>query len=75
MLEPAGLRPRISKTMPIVLAVNWAPQAPAPGLACFSRSARSSSDILPAAWAPTASKTSWIVTSLPRQRPGMMLPP
>ena len=30
------------------------------------------SEILPAAWAPTASKTSWIVTSWPRQRPGAM---
>ncbi len=52
--------------MPIVLAVNWAPQAPAPGLAACSISVSSSSVICPAACLPTASKTSWIVISSPR---------
>ena len=61
--------------MPIVLAVNWAPQAPAPGRRGLLEVGRSSSVILPAACAPTASKTSWIVTSWPWQRPGMIEPP
>ena len=73
--EPPGEIPSASNAQAIVLAVNWPPQAPAPGLAWFSRSVRSSSDMLPAAWAPTASKTSRIVTSLPRQRPGAIEPP
>ena len=67
--------PRTSKAIAIVLAVNWPPQAPAPGLATASSSASSSSVILPAACAPTASKTSWIVTSRPWKRPGGIEPP
>ena len=47
MLEPIGLMPRTSKAMAIVFAVNWPPHAPAPGLATFSSSARSSSLICP----------------------------
>ena len=73
--DPIGLMPRNSNAIAIVLAVNWPPQAPAPGLATSSSSARSSSLIVPAACAPTASKTSWIVTSLPRKRPGAIEPP
>ena len=65
----------ISNAIAIVLAVNCPPQAPAPGLATPSSSCRSSSLILPAACAPTASKTCWIVTSLPRKRPGGIEPP
>ena len=65
MLEPIGLMPSTSNAMAIVLAVNWPPQAPAPGLAARSSSCRSSSLIWPAACLPTASKTSWIVTSSP----------
>jgi hypothetical protein len=49
----------------IVFAVYWPPQAPAPGEATASSSASSSSVMSPAAWLPTASNTSWIVTSLP----------
>ena len=45
---PAGERPRNSSTVDIVLAVNWPPQAPAPGQAPFSASYSSSSVILPA---------------------------
>ena len=41
--------------MAIVLAVNWPPHAPAPGLATDSSSAKSSSLIRPVAWAPIAS--------------------
>ena len=64
-LGPIGLMPIISKAIAIVLAVYWPPQAPAPGLAAASMSARSWSVILPAAFAPTASKTSMIVMSRP----------
>ena len=67
--------PIASNAQAIVLAVNWPPQAPAPGLAQPSSSSRSSSEMLPAAWAPIASKTSWIVTSCPRQWPGAIDPP
>ena len=62
---PIGVMPSISNAMAIVLAVNWPPQAPAPGLAAISIALSSSSSILPAAWAPTASKTSRIVMSSP----------
>ena len=64
-LGPIGEMPSIWKAIAIVLAVNWPPQAPAPGLATSSSAVSSSSVILPAAWAPIASKTSWIVTSWP----------
>ena len=64
-LGPIGLMPIISNAIAIVLAVNWPPQAPAPGLAAASMSASSWSVILPAAFAPTASKTSITVMSLP----------
>ncbi len=70
-----GEMPSTSKAMAIVFAVNWPPQAPGPGEAWSSRSSSSSSDMSPAAWAPTASNTSWIVTSLPRHRPGEIEPP
>ena len=59
----------------MVFAVNCPPQAPAPGEATDSSSARSSSLIRPAACAPIASKTSWIVTSRPWKRPGGIEPP
>ena len=62
---PIAEMPSISKAVDIVLAVNWPPHAPAPGEATDSSSARSASLMSPAAWAPTASKTSWIVTSWP----------
>ena len=35
-LRPAGESPMNSSTMLIVFAVNWPPQAPAPGHATFS---------------------------------------
>jgi dihydroxy-acid dehydratase len=73
--EPPGLIPSASKTQAIVLAVNWPPQAPAPGLATPSSSCSSSSLMSPAACAPTASKMSRIVTSRPCQRPGTIEPP
>ena len=74
-LSPIGEIPSISAAIDIVLAVNWPPQAPAPGQATSS-SARSSLSVMrPAEQAPTASNTSWMVTSLPRKFPGMIDPP
>ena len=72
---PIGEMPSTSSAIAIVLAVNWPPQAPEPGLATFSRSISSCSVMRPAAWAPIASKTSWIVTSSPLYLPGMIEPP
>ncbi len=72
---PIAEMPMISKAVAIVFAVNWPPQAPGPGEATSSSSWRSSSLMSPAAWAPIASNTSWIVTSLPRKRPGAIEPP
>ncbi len=54
-LSPAGDRPRNSSTVAIVLAVNWPPQAPAPGQAAASSSYSSSSVIRPALYAPMPS--------------------
>jgi hypothetical protein len=67
--------PSISNAIAIVLAVNWPPHAPKPGEAASSIALSSSSVILPAAWAPIASKTSMIVISLPSWRPGEIEPP
>ena len=72
---PMGESPRNSSAIAIVLAVNCPPQAPAPGHTRSSSSFRSASVILPAAWLPTASKRSWMVTSRPRNRPGWIEPP
>ena len=72
---PIGEMPSTSNAIAIVFAVNWPPQAPAPGLATDSISARSSSLIFPRACAPMASKTSMIETSLPRKLPGGIEPP
>ena len=47
--NPAGEMPITSNAIAIVLAVNWPPQAPAPGEATSSISVSSSSVILPAA--------------------------
>ena len=75
-LRPIGEMPSISPAIAIVLAVNWPPQAPAPGQATSSSARSSSSVMLPAAQAPTASNTSWMVTSACRgSRPGMIEPP
>ena len=64
-----------SKAIAIVFAVNWPPQAPAPGLATASISARSSSLIVPFACAPIASNTFMIEISFPRNMPGGIEPP
>ncbi len=75
MDEPIGEIPSSSNASAIVLAVNWPPHAPAPGDAASSISFNSLSSILPTACAPTASKTSWIVTRLPLYMPGAIDPP
>ena len=72
---PIGEMPSISNAIAMVFAVNCPAQAPAPGDATDSSSARSSSDMSPAAWAPTASNTSWIVTSSPLNFPAATEPP
>ena len=72
--RPPGLMPRNSSAIDIVLAVNWPPQAPAPGQAASSTSSSSSELIFSAAWAPIASNTSWMVMSLPRKLPGAIEP-
>src|SRR3546814_1628495 len=64
-----------SDTQAMVLAVNWPPQEPAEGQAAHSTACSSSSLILPAECAPTASKTSCTVMSLPFRRPSRMEPP
>ena len=63
LLKPKGEIPISSLAVAMVLAVNCPPHAPTPGHATSSRSFNSLSVILPAACAPTASKTSTIVTS------------
>ncbi len=69
--RPAGERPRNSSAIDIVLAVNWPPQAPGPGHDRLSTSYSSSSVILPARYAPIASKTDTTVAlRWPRSVPG-----
>ena len=63
--EPRREIPSASNAQAIVLAVNWPPQAPAPGLATSSSSASSSSVMSPGVVGADASKTSRIVTSRP----------
>ena len=58
-----GESPRNSDTMAMVLAVNWPPQAPAPGQAAFSMRSSSSSSMVPLLWAPMPSNTSCTVMS------------
>ncbi len=74
-LAPNGDSPIRVIASAIVLAVNCPPHAPAPGQAARSSSHSSFSSSLPAAQAPTASKTSWMVTSRSCQRPGCDRPP
>ncbi len=75
LLKPMGDMPSASMTIDMVLAVYCPPHAPAPGQATSSSSLRSESVMIPAAFAPTASKTSAKVTFLPRNVPGAMVPP
>ena len=66
LLNPIGDNPIISITVDMVFAVYCPPHAPAPGHAASSSPRRSASLIFPAIFAPMASYTSWMVTSLPR---------
>ena len=72
---PGGERPSTSIASAMVFAVYWPPQAPLPGQATSSSSLSCARGSFPAAWAPTASKTSWMVTSRPWNRPGAIEPP
>jgi hypothetical protein len=58
-----------------VFAVYIPAHDPAPGQAARSMSCSSPSVMLPAAWLPTASNTSWIVSDRPCAQPGRMVPP
>src|SRR5262245_12625726 len=72
--EPSRLMPRASKEDDIVLAVYMPPHAPTDGQAFFSMPMKSSSFILPAVYAPTASKADTMVRSCPFHLPGLMVP-
>src|SRR5688572_8751283 len=71
--DPSTLMPSASNEEDIVLAVYMPPHAPTDGQAFFSMPMKSSSLILPAAYAPTASNAETTVRSLPFQRPGLMV--
>ena len=72
--DPGKLIPIASAIDDIVLAVNMPPHAPSPGHAARSISVSSSSVIVPAAHAPTASNTVVISMLLPLYTPGMVEP-
>ena len=72
--SPAGLMPRNSRAVDIVLAVNWAAAGAGAGAGDVLELVQVFPLIFPTACAPTASKTSWMVTSFPRKRPGAMEP-
>ena len=68
-------KPNVSVIQAIVFAVNKPEQLPAPGQAHFSSSVTSSSDILPAEQAPTASNTVIKSAGLPLYSPETIGPP
>ncbi len=74
-LNPIGDTPSISNAVDIVLAVNWPPQAPAPGQARLSISFSSFASIFLALNAPIASNTSWMVRRRPLYSPKAIEPP
>ena len=63
-LRPPGLMPRNSSAVDIVFAVNWPPQAPAPGHATLSSSCRSAASSVPCR----------VRARPPRRRPGSSRP-
>ncbi|MNC90846.1 hypothetical protein D3C83_69990 [compost metagenome] len=73
--EPSTLMPSASNEEDMVFAVYMPPQAPTEGQAFFSMPRKSSSLILPALKAPTASKADTMVRSTPFHLPGLMVPP
>ena len=66
--------PSASNDDDMVLAVYMPPHAPTDGQAFFSMPTKSSSLILPAVNAPTASNADTMVRSWPFQLPGLMVP-
>ena len=72
--DPGRLIPIASPIELIVLAVNMPPHAPSPGHARRSISSSSSSLIVPAALAPTASNTLVMSSARPWYSPGMIEP-
>ena len=72
---PGNAKPIASEMEAIVFAVNIPPQEPALGQAVFSIFLRSSSEIFPASYWPTASYTSTTVSSRPSSIPGIIVPP
>src|SRR5262245_59720626 len=72
--EFSRLMPSASYEDDMVFAVYWPPQAPTDGQAFFSMPSKSSCDILPAARAPTASNAETMVSFLPFQVPGLIVP-
>ena len=71
---PGRLIPIASAIELIVLAVNMPPHAPSPGQAFDSIAWSSSSLIVPAAQAPTASNTLVMSSAVPLCSPGMVEP-
>ncbi len=69
---PGRLNPSASIALAIVLAVYMPPQLPGPGIEVRSTSSSWAAEILPAARAPTASKTE---TMSRRCAPGRIVPP
>ena len=67
--------PIASEIDAMVLAVNMPAQLPSLGQALHSMAFRSSSDIVPAAWAPTASNTLTMSSACPLYSPGRIDPP
>ena len=72
--EPGSDMPRASPIAAIVLAVNMPAQAPSPGQALRSMAPSSSSVMVPAAQAPTASKTLVMSSARPLWWPGRIVP-
>ena len=66
--------PSASEMEAMVFAVYMPPQAPSPGQIARSMRSTSSREIRPFTQAPTASKASMIVTSLPSTLPGRVEP-
>ena len=74
--EPAGEMPSTSNAIAIVLAVNWPPQAPAPGLGGLLELVQLLvGDLAGGVRADRLEDLAWIVTSRPLKWPGRIEPP
>ena len=67
--------PSASNEDDMVFAVYMPPHAPCDGQAFFSMPMKSSSEMVPAAWRPTASNGDTMVSGWPFQLPGLIVPP